>query len=173
MEEEDDEEEEEEEEIETAGEAFDAVEGEPAGEALEEKVDEDDDEEWAEALAAFQAEAAGEDLEEEPGIEPEPDIEAEPSSGTGRRPHPLPPPPGPVGGPQCFYRGQRYRPGSGKWMNRGGRFRDFYKQKYGRSGGRGADREGWWWRTPAGQRALLRMIQAFHVGIGKALCIGD
>ena len=33
------------------------------------------------------------------------------------------------------WRGQRYRPGTGKWANRGGKNREFFKQKYGYGGG--------------------------------------
>ena len=32
------------------------------------------------------------------------------------------------------WRGQRYRPGTGKWANRGGQNRDFFKKKYGFGG---------------------------------------
>lgn len=65
----------------------------------------------------------------------EPPVDDEANRGTKRR-APLMPPPPPPGDTRGFrFRGQRYRPLSGKWMNRGGRNREFFKAKYGRKGG--------------------------------------
>lgn len=43
-------------------------------------------------------------------------------------------PPGPADGGPSTWRGQRFRPATQKWANRGGRWKDYYNYKYGQGG---------------------------------------
>lgn len=81
---------------------------------------------------------AGEEQGEPPAVGHfEPPVDDEANRGTKRRAPLMPPPPPPGDTRTARFRGQRYRPLSGKWMNRGGRNREFFKAKYGRKGGGG------------------------------------
>ena len=53
-------------------------------------------------------------------------------------------PPGPKAGGPKTWRGQQYREGSGKWANRGGKWKDFYSKKYGPGG--------WAWKCEPGDK---------------------
>ena len=48
-------------------------------------------------------------------------------------------PPGPENGGPPRWRGQRYRPTTGKWANRGGRNQEYYRQLYANKGNRKGD----------------------------------